>query len=40
MPQSRASSTGGCSTGLEFTSRGFKVQSFPWSLIEALGHFV
>src|SRR5271156_6500637 len=35
FPKSRAVSTGGCNTGLKFTRRSFKAQSFAWALIEA-----
>jgi hypothetical protein len=40
LPETRAVSTGRCNTGLEFTSRSFKAQGFPWALIEAQGYFV
>ncbi len=40
LPCSRAGSTGGCNTGLQFTRRSFKAQGFPWALIKAQGYFV
>ena len=35
-----AVSTGRCNTGLEFTRRGFKAQSFSRALIQAQRYFV
>jgi hypothetical protein len=40
FPESRAVSTGGRNTGLQFTSRSFEAQGFPWALIEAQGYLV
>jgi hypothetical protein len=38
--QSRVVSMGRCNTGLEFTCRSFKAQSFSRALIEAQGYLV
>jgi hypothetical protein len=40
FPQSRAVSTGGCNTGMEFTRWSFEVQSLTRALIEAQGYLV